>query len=180
MRHEWPALAAASIRCLTSLEPADNCSRNHSLKPPQALAIWLAGDPTNSGDTDFLVIGDLNAYDKENPIDALTAAGYTDLLASLEGEFAYSYVFDAQLGYLDYALSSSTLTGQVTGVTAWHINADEPDLIDYDTSFKQPAQQAIYAPDAFRSSDHDPVIVGLSLQAAPLPDLIFKNGFESG
>ncbi len=88
-------------------------------------------------------------------------------------------MFDAQPGYLDYVLSSSTLTGQVTGATAWHINADEPDLIDYDTTFKQPAQQAIYAPDAYRSSDHDPVIVGLSLQAVPLPDLIFKSGFES-
>jgi predicted extracellular nuclease len=143
------------------------------------LANWLASDPTGSGDEDFLVIGDLNAYDKENPVEALTAAGYTDLLASVIGEFAYTYVFDAQLGYLDYALSSSTLTGQVTGVTAWHINADEPDLIDYDTTFKQPNQQAIYAPDAYRSSDHDPVIVGLSLQTVPRPDLIFKHSFES-
>ena len=51
----------------------------------------------------------------------------------------------------------------MTGTTVWHINADEPDLIDYDTSFKQDAQDAIYAPDAYRSSDHDPVIVGLDL-----------------
>jgi hypothetical protein len=55
------------------------------------------------------------------------------------------------------------LTGEISGVTIWHINADEPDLIDYDTSFKKDAQDAIYAPDAFRSSDHDPVIVGLEL-----------------
>lgn len=155
-----------------------NCNLTRT-KAAQALATWLAGDPTGSSDTDFLVIGDLNAYDKEDPIDALTAAGYTDLLASFESEFAYSFVFDAQLGNLDYALSSTTLTGQVTGATAWHINADEPDLIDYDTTFKQPAQQAIYAPDSYRSSDHDPVIVGLSLQTVPRPDKIFKNGFES-
>jgi uncharacterized protein len=44
-------------------------------------------------------------------------------------------------------------------VTVWHINADEPDLIDYDMTFKQDAQDALYAPDAYRSSDHDPVIV---------------------
>ena len=79
------------------------------------------------------------------------------------GEDAYSYVFDGQIGYLDHALANTDLVDQVTGVTVWHINADEPDLIDYDTSFKQPAQQAIYAPDAYRSSDHDPVIVGLEL-----------------
>ena len=155
-----------------------NCNLTRT-KAAQALATWLAGDPTGSSDTDFLVIGDLNAYDKEDPIDALTAAGYTDLLASFESEFAYSFVFDAQLGNLDYALSSTTLTGQITGATAWHINADEPDLINYDTTFKQPAQQAIYAPDSYRSSDHDPVIVGLSLQTISRPDKVFKNSFES-
>jgi len=48
-------------------------------------------------------------------------------------------------------------------VTEWHINADEPDLIDYDTTFKQDAQDAIYAADAYRASDHDPVIGGLDL-----------------
>ena len=48
-------------------------------------------------------------------------------------------------------------------MTIWHINADEPDLIDYDTSFKLPNQDAIYAPDAYRSSDHDPVIIGLNV-----------------
>ena len=153
-----------------------NCNLTRT-KAAQALVTWLAGDPTTSGDTDFLVIGDLNAYDKEDPIDTFVANGYSDLLASHEGEFAYSYLFDAQLGYLDYALTSSTLTGQVTGATAWHINADEPDLIDYDTSFKLPAQQAIYAPDAYRSSDHDAVVVGLDL--GPRPDLVFRNGFES-
>ena len=51
----------------------------------------------------------------------------------------------------------------MTGTTIWHINADEPDLIDYDMSFKQPAQDALFAPDPFRSSDHDPVIVGLQV-----------------
>jgi hypothetical protein len=30
-------------------------------------------------------------------------------------------------------------------------------------SFKLPAQDALYAPDAYRSSDHDPVIIGLDL-----------------
>ena len=34
----------------------------------------------------------------------------------------------------------------MTGTTIWHINADEPDLLDYDTSFKKPAQDALYEP----------------------------------
>ncbi|HSM72639.1 MAG TPA: ExeM/NucH family extracellular endonuclease [Anaerolineales bacterium] len=129
----------------------------------QVLLNWLATDPTNSDDEDFMIIGDLNAYDKEDPIDVLTTGGYTDLAYEFQGEFAYSFVFSGQWGYLDYALSNAALLSKVTGVTEWHINADEADLIDYDTSFKQDAQDAIYAPDAYRASDHDPVIVGMEL-----------------
>ncbi len=130
-----------------------------------ALVDHLATDPTGSGDTDFLIVGDLNSYDEEDPIRTLGAAGYTDLNERFGGEFAYSYAFDGQLGYLDYALSSPTLTGQVTGTTEWHISADEPDLLDYDMSFKSAGQDVIYAPDPYRASDHDPVVVGLSLEA---------------
>jgi predicted extracellular nuclease len=135
----------------------------------EALVDWLATDPTGSGIDNFLVIGDLNSYDKEDPIDALVSGGYVDLVSSFLGEDAYSYVFDGQIGYLDYALANTTLNDRVTGVSIWHVNADEPDLIDYDTSFKEDAQDAIYAPDAYRSSDHDPVIVGLDLCEATPP-----------
>lgn len=141
-----------------------NCNLTRALGA-QALIDWLATDPTRSGDEDVLIIGDLNAYDKEDPIDALIAGEYTDIVKQYQGEYAYSYVFNGQLGYLDHALAIADLTDEVTGVTLWHINADEPDLIDYDTSFKQDAQDDIYAPDAYRSSDHDPVIVGLDLIA---------------
>ena len=134
----------------------------------RALADWLAGDPTGSNDADVLIIGDLNAYDKEDPIKALVDAGYNDLVLGYEGETAYTYVFDGQFGYLDYALANEALNGQVTGVAVWHINADEPDILDYDTSFKRPAQDALYEANAFRSSDHDPVIVGLDLNAPPV------------
>ena len=141
-----------------------NCNGTRTMAAA-ALGDWLATDPTGSGDLDALVIGDLNAYDKEDPIDALRTAGYAELIHQFQGEYAYSYLFDGQLGYLDTALASPTLASQVSGATIWHINADEPDLLDYDTSFKSDAQDLLYAPDAYRSSDHDPVIVGLDLAA---------------
>lgn len=141
---------------------AGNCNLTRAAAA-QALVDWLATDPTGSGDTDVMIVGDLNSYDKEDPIAVLTDAGYTDLAFIFGGEAAYGYVFDGQIGYLDYALASPTLFDQVSAATEWHINADEPDLIDYDTSFKQDAQDALYAPDPYRSSDHDPVIVGLEL-----------------
>ena len=88
-----------------------------------ALANYLATDPTGSGDDDFLIIGDLNAYAMEDPISALGTAGYTDLISSFNGSGAYSFVFDSQLGYLDHALANGAVLSQVTGVTEWHVNA---------------------------------------------------------
>jgi predicted extracellular nuclease len=148
-----------------------NCNITRTLAA-QALVDWLASDPTGSGDADYLIIGDLNSYAREDPIDAVlagpddtsgTADDYTNLIFKYLGTYAYSFVFDGQSGYLDHALASSSLVDQVTGATEWHINADEPDLLDYDTSFKPPAQEAIYEPNAYRSSDHDAVVVGLDL-----------------
>lgn len=141
---------------------AASCNLTRTKAALELLA-WLGTDPTGSGDGDFLIMGDLNSYDKEDPIDVLVAGGYTDLLYHFLGENAYSYVFDGQLGYLDYAMVNADLLEETTGVTAWHVNTDEPDLIDYDTSFKKDPQDAIYAPDAFRASDHDPVITGLDV-----------------
>ena len=148
-----------------------NCNGTRTLAA-QALVDWLATDPTGSGDRDYLILGDLNSYAQEDPIDAVragaddvagTADDYTNLIAAYQGTYAYSYVFDGQAGYLDHALASATLVGQVTGAADWHINSDESDVVDYDTSFKPPAQEALYEPNAYRSSDHDPVVVGLDL-----------------
>jgi hypothetical protein len=150
-----------------------NCNGTRELAA-QALVDWLASDPTGSGDRDFLVLGDLNSYAREDPITAVkagpddiegTADDYSNLVAKYGGTYAYSYTFDGQAGYLDHALASPTLTAQVTGATEWHINSDEPDLLDYDTTFKSAGQDALYEPNQYRTSDHDPVIVGLDLLA---------------
>ncbi len=141
-----------------------NCNLTRT-SAAQALMNWLATDPTGSGDEDFLIIGDLNAYAQEDPVAAIEGAGYTNLVESLVGNTAaYSYVFFGETGYLDHALSSPGLTPQVTGVTEWHINADEPSVLDYNTEFKSPDQVTdFYNPDPYRASDHDPVVIGLAL-----------------
>ncbi len=139
-----------------------NCNQTRT-RAAQAIVDHLAGDPTESGDPDQLIIGDLNSYDHEDPIDALVAGGFTDLVEKFGGEYAYGYVFNGMVGYLDHALSTPSLTPQVTGAAEWHINADEPDILDYDMSFKPNPIDALYAPDPYRSSDHDAVLVGLDL-----------------
>lgn len=114
---------------------------------------------TSSG---VLVIGDLNSYAREDPVRTLERGGLTNLVAAFIGPDAYSYLFDGQLGYLDHALATRSMLNRVSGVTVLHINADEPDVLDYDTTFKSPTQAALYEPAPYRVSDHDPVIVGLS------------------
>jgi uncharacterized protein len=129
-----------------------------------ALVSWLASDPTGSGDPDSLIIGDLNSYEFEDPVTAIKNAGYVSLIQTFLGPEAYSFVFQGQSGYLDHALASPTLAQQVTGATEWHVNADEPISLDYNVEFKTPNQvDTFYDSGPYRSSDHDPLLVGLNL-----------------
>ncbi len=118
-----------------------------------ALANWLASDPTGSGDPDFLLLGDFNAYAMEDPVTALINAGYTNFAATFSPPGEYSYVFDGQSGSLDHAFASPQLLARVTDVAIWHINADEPVALDYNDY----NQAALYQPDAYRAADHDPL-----------------------
>ena len=107
------------------------------------------------GDEDFLIVGDLNAYGKEDPITTLTDWGMIDLHRTFHADSSYSYVYQGTLGYLDHALCNSTLYPQVTGMTPYHINAPEKDAYTYDGSSNDGTM--------FRCSDHDPILIGLRL-----------------
>jgi len=147
---------------------ADQCDGqgvfNH-LRTLQAkvLVDWLATDPTGSGDADFLIIGDLNSYAKEDPVTTIRRAGFVNLIERFEGEGGYSFTFAGQSGHLDHALATPGLLGQVTGAQTWHVNADEPDVLDFNLENKSPAQQALNVGTPFRASDHDPIVIGLNL-----------------
>ena len=147
------------------------------LQAAEALEAWLATDPTGSGDPDALILGDLNAYAQEDPIRFLEDAGYTDLVRTFAGSDAASFVFDGQTGTLDYALADADLFSQVTGATEWQINSPEADAFDYNLDFgRDPA--LFTGTDPFRSSDHDPIVIGLDLgtQAPALPTGVVRGG----
>jgi predicted extracellular nuclease len=150
------------------LDGQGNCNKVRT-RAAEALVTWLATDPTGAGDPDVLILGDLNAYAQEDPVAAIKRGGYTNLIEKFLGESAYSYAFDGQWGYLDHALASASLTPQVAGVVEWHISADEPSVLDYNTDYKSAGQvSSLYAGDFYRSGDHDPTIIGLNL-ARPAP-----------
>jgi uncharacterized protein len=120
------------------------------------LDAWLRSDPTGSGSDLAMIIGDLNAYTMEDPIRVLIAAGWRDAFEGARGEAPYSYVFDAQAGRLDHALLSPGLAARLVDAAKWHSNADEPDSRGYQA---RPSDRG-----PWRSSDHDPMVVGLRLR----------------
>ncbi len=110
---------------------------------------------TYFGDEDVLVMGDLNAYSMEDPIRIFTDGGYTNLIKKFEGAEGYSYSYRGTVGCLDHALANENIEMQVTGCEVFHINADEAAVFGYDGYS--------YQNNMYRSSDHDPVVVGLRL-----------------
>lgn len=138
-----------------------NCNITRT-RAATAAGQWISEQYPDQG---VLLIGDLNAYAKEDPLTALGNAGFSELFAKLEKPNPYSYVFSAESGQLDHALANAALLDKVVDVTQWHINTDEPRVLDYNEEFKTPAQiQDLFASDAYRSSDHDPVVISLLLE----------------
>jgi len=122
-----------------------------------ALVEWLRGDPTGAGDAPVLIVGDLNAHPREDPVRAIRDAGFVDLVEWFAGPDAHTYVFSGAAGRLDHALASPALLPEVADAAVWHTNADEASLLDYELGNPPP----LYARDPFRASDHDPLLLGL-------------------
>ncbi len=148
------------------------CFNARRVQQADELRTFAARVQSTTGVTDTLLVGDFNAYAQEDPVYDLTSNGFVDQIGRYldkpgANSYGYSYVFNGTSGRLDQALANNTLSPKVTGVTEWHINADEPLVIDYNLEFKQPACPTCnpdYTTDSpYRASDHDPIVVGLNL-----------------
>ena len=114
-----------------------------------------------SGDPDVLVIGDLNSYLREDPIIELESELVNVLAEYVEDPYSFNFfaMFAAPFigrGTLDHALATADMAQQVENVKIWHINADEPRFLDW-------FDPSRVAPGPYRSSDHDPLLIGLEL-----------------
>ncbi|WP_057626992.1 ExeM/NucH family extracellular endonuclease [Stenotrophomonas terrae] len=125
-----------------------NATRVESAK---LLHTWLQGDPTGSGSRDAVLLGDFNAYAMEDPIRTLNADGWQDAFKVAGVQQPYSYVYNGLTGRLDHALLSPGMAARLKGAAEWHINADEADEMGY---------QGRNVPGPWRSSDHDPLLLG--------------------
>ena len=131
------------------------------LQGAMAVSEWLASSPTGLNSENLIILGDLNAYAMEEPVQYLLDNSYNNV----ETEDAYSYVFDGQVGTLDYVLVSDNLFVQLAGAKVWAVNADEADALDYNLDFGKDGHYFNGAT-ATRYSDHDPVIVGFDFAKA--------------
>jgi uncharacterized protein len=127
------------------------------VRQAQSLAAFTEELRESTGDQDVILMGDFNAYTQEDPAVALVEAGYTDLGSEFDAD-RYSYVFDDMSGSLDHAFATAELTDKVTGFAHWNINAVESFAYQY------VGDPALYAPNPYRSSDHDPLVLGIDLE----------------
>ena len=174
----------------TDQKDGQGCWNATRLNAVNKITQWAATNPTKAAQPNYLFVGDLNSYAKEDPILAFEKAKYKVLLNDEkvgQGKNAYSYVFGVAsdtngfggAGNLDHAIADENLYAHVKRAFAWHINADEPTALDYNEEFKSPEQiTAFYADDAYRSSDHDPIIVDLDLNNTVIttPESNSKSG----
>ncbi|MFY7866835.1 ExeM/NucH family extracellular endonuclease [Roseateles sp.] len=153
------------------------CYNARRTEQSQRLRAFVSQIQAAAGTQDVFLLGDFNAYAQEDPIHELTSDGaIVDLVGKFDPDH-YSYVFDGFAGRLDHAFGTASLASKVSYATSWHINADEPTVIDYNTEFKTVDH---FQPNAFKSSDHDPTLIGLNLykqlKGTPGRDVI--NGTE--
>ena len=118
----------------------------------QALISFINRSVIPAGAARVVSAGDYNANYEEDPIDMLRAAG----LVPATPPTSASYVFKGLTGSLDHAVVTPNLVGFVD-VQKWHINSAEPTVLEYDA-----AGEATDITTPFRSSDHDPVLIGVN------------------
>lgn len=131
-------------------------SNESRTRQAQALADWV---PTIQGDVDdVFLMGDFNSYAQEDPMRLLYGEGYTNLEVA-SGNDEYSYSFSGLSGSLDHVLANASALERFTGADVWNINAPESVAMEY-SRYNYHATD-FYQEGPFRSSDHDPVIVGV-------------------
>ncbi|MBD8061820.1 ExeM/NucH family extracellular endonuclease [Oceanitalea stevensii] len=131
------------------------------VRQAEALVAFADEVAADAGTELVLLAGDFNSYTQEDPMQVFYENGYTDLGAELTEKSTYS--FGSMVGSLDHVLASEAATAAVTGADIWNINAYESIAFEYSRYNYNVTDFHDASP--YRSSDHDPIIVGLDLLA---------------
>ncbi|WP_196804043.1 ExeM/NucH family extracellular endonuclease [Marmoricola sp. URHB0036] len=118
-----------------------------------------------AGTDKVFLSGDFNSYTREDPLQRLYDAGYTDI-GSHESPAEHTYLFDGTVGSLDHVLGNAAAMGVVTGAHVWNLSSVESVALEY-SRYNYNATD-FYEPGPYRASDHDPLVVGLDLPVGPV------------
>jgi predicted extracellular nuclease len=129
----------------------------------RSLEAWLEDDPTGTGSDLRLLLGDFNAYGREDPLRTLREAAWIDAFAGSAIEGLHTFVYEAEAGRLDHAMLSKSLAAQLRGAAIWHANSDEPEARGYREGLDE---------GPYRASDHDPLLLGFDLRDPGLPERV--------
>lgn len=145
---------------------ASNLARTAQAKSLLDFSTKLQAD---KGTSKVFLIGDFNSYAHEDPMNVFREAGYVnqdEKAKNADGSAKHSYLFGGLVGSLDHILASPAADAVVTGADIWNINSVESVALEYSRYNNNVTNYS--APDQFRASDHDPVVVGLDLPAGPV------------
>ncbi|GMR15612.1 MAG: hypothetical protein BMS9Abin30_1247 [Gammaproteobacteria bacterium] len=119
------------------------------------MSTWVNSLAATTQTANLLILGDMNAYRREDPINTIRDAGFIELLDSAENP--YSFIYFGQAGTLDYAFATAALQQKVQQAFIWNVNAALPAKLE----LPQPW---------LRFSDHDPVVVDVRLHQSTTSD----------
>ncbi|SPT54417.1 Uncharacterized protein conserved in bacteria [Actinomyces bovis] len=137
-------------------DTGDGQGNSNAIRVAQAKALALFAERFEK--TPTLLVGDFNSYSKEDPLTVLTEAGWIHKSA----EARPSYVYSGRSGSLDHVFANAAADPLVRGVASWGVNAEESIAFEYSRS-NMNAHLATEIDNPYRSSDHNPEIVGLDL-----------------
>lgn len=148
----------------------DDDGRNQGNANPdriaQAQALASFAEVTYPDQPVFL-LGDFNSYSAEDPLRALEAAGYTNVVTHLGIDEA-SYSYGSRVGSLDHVFANPAGLELLSGANIWNINSVESIALEYSRHNYNVAE--LFEPNTpFRSSDHDPIKVGLAIDLPEQP-----------
>ena len=134
----------------------DGQGNSNGVRVKQARALATFAQRFNG--TPTLLVGDFNAYTKEDPLKVLTDAGW----AHESGHGDSSYVYGGRSGSMDHVFADSAAHPLITEVKSWAVNAQESIAFEYSRA-NYNAYLAFEADNPYRASDHNPEIIGLNL-----------------
>ncbi len=153
---------------------AFNCTRVHEAR---AVVTFAEDTAAEVGTDKIFLLGDLNAYTHEDPMQVLYDAGYTDLSSTFDPS-EQSYNYNDLAGSLDHVLANPAALSMVTGADIWQINAQESVAYAY-SRYNYNVTQLFDGDEPFAASDHNPEVVGLALPS-PVPGWDASTVYHAG